>query len=411
VKPQKLHALLGHPDLQWILIRVRRRMEQGEPIGDTVRNHRPTGAERAAFERLFGQVTRGSGVTASLGELGRMLREADICTGVEQAVVELTGPVRNRRAEQRDVQAAWETLFAQAMAESDQRPEVLGWLEEIRATGLVRRLSGGNPATARDLLKNAVQCARLLPAEGILLAELAAAVTRDSHALDAGAPLGTLVVRLAAALGGVGQWESAAQRRTAWDGAGVICDELSAPLLVLNLPALPDNFTGRMLMLHAAAGEPCRLSLRQLRRAPPRFDLAGRDVFVCENPAIVAAAADRLGNDGKPLLCTEGQARTAARLLLDLLHQAGATLHYHGDFDWAGIRMGNLMARRHGALPWRYGSRDYHAAPKGLSLRGAPVDAIWDGELCAAMRSDGRAVHEEGVAGRLLDDLRQAFSR
>lgn len=232
-------------------------------------------------------------------------------------------------------------------------------------------------------------------------------MTGDSHALDAGAPLGALVVRFAAAVSGVAGWERAAERREAWDGAGVLLDELSAPVLVLNLGAAPDSLAGRVLSLHAAAGEPCRLSVRQLRRAPPRFEMSGREVFVCENPAVLAAAADRLGPRGAPLVCVEGQVRTAGRLLLERLRGAGATLRYHGDFDWGGLRIGNVVIGRHGALPWRYGAADYRAAPKGAELAGAPVAAVWDDELSAAMREERRAVHEEGVVEALLEDLRR----
>jgi uncharacterized protein (TIGR02679 family) len=80
-------------------------------------------------------------------------------------------------------------------------------------------------------------------------------------------------------------------------------------------------------------------------------------------------------------------------------------LRYHGDFDWGGVRIGNVVFRRHGALPWRYETADYLAAPKGTPLAGAAVEASWDGALATAMREDGRAVHEEGVVEGLLEDL------
>jgi uncharacterized protein (TIGR02679 family) len=342
-------------------------------------------------------VTRGAALAASLDELGRVLRGAEICEDLEQAIVALTGPIRDERAEAR---AAWEAVFAEAATQQDGRPEVAAWLSELQATGLVRRLCGGDPAAARALLRQAADAARRLPADGIPIAELAVSVAGDSHALDAGAPLGTLVVRLAATLGGVARWERPAERREAWDSVGVLPDALSAPVLVLDLPAEPAGLTGRALAMHAEAGEPYRLSARQLLRAPPRFDLAGRDVFV-----IVAAAADRLGARAAPLVCVEGQPRTAARLLLDLLRAAGAALRYHGDFDWGGLRIGNVIARRHGAAPWRYGAADYLSARKGAPLCGAPVEASWDGELAAALREDGRAAHEEGVVDQLLEDL------
>lgn len=403
----RLRALLGAPELEWILARARRRMEEGgAPEGLIVLRH-PTGAQRVAFERLFGRVTRGGALSASLDDLARTLREAGICGSLEEAVVALTGPVRDRRADTARAEAAWDAVFAEAEAEAarDGRPEVAGWLAELKAVGLLRRLSGGDAAQARALLRRAWGAAACLPARGVPLAELAASIAGDSHALDAGAPLGAIVVRLAAALGGAARWERAAERRDAWDSAGVLVDELSAPVLVLNLPAPPDTLAGRILGMHAEAGEPCRLAARLLRRAPPRLYLAGREVFVCENPAVLAAAADRLGARSAPLVCVEGQPRTAARLLLDALREAGAALRYHGDFDWGGLRIANLVLGQHGAAPWRYGMADYVAAPKGPALIGLPVEASWDPHLGAAMRAEGRAVHEEGVLSGLLADL------
>ena len=184
----------------------------------------------------------------------------------------------------------------------------------------------------------------------------------------------------------------------------MLCDELSAPVLTLGLRGDGQGLTDRALRLHAEAGEPYRLTTRQLLREPPAL-ASPATVYVCENPTVVAAAANRLGAATAPLVCLEGQPRTAARVLLGLLAAAGARLAYHGDFDWAGIQIGNLMVRRHGAAPWRFCSADYQAARGGRALEGSPVAAVWDGELQAAMVAGGRAVHEEEVLEVLLGDL------
>lgn len=57
--------------------------------------------------------------------------------------------------------------------------------------------------------------------------------------------------------------------------------ELNNPVLTLNLTR--------------SSGEPAYLTVRQLVRNPPSWDYLGRQVFVCENPAVVAVAADELG--------------------------------------------------------------------------------------------------------------------
>ena len=129
-------------------------------------------------------------------------------------------------------------------------------------------------------------------------------------------------------------------------------------------------------------------------------------VFVCENPSVVVAAANALGPRSAPLVCTEGMPRTAVRILLEQLTGLGASLRYHGDFDWPGIAIANLVKVRHGATPWRMAARDYQeAAEGGTDLSGNPVVALWDEELEPAMRAWGRAVHEEHVLDELLSDL------
>ncbi|MGH2898338.1 MAG: TIGR02679 family protein, partial [Solirubrobacteraceae bacterium] len=269
-------------------------------------------------------------------------------------------------------------------------------------------LANGDVDRARALLEHAIALADRLPARGVPLAELAAGVAGDSHALDVGEPLGTIALRLARRIGaprGLTE-DDDARPRDIWASVGVLCDELSAPALVLNLVAATTTATGRALAIHAEAGEPCRLSVRQLLRDPPQFQYSRRPViYVCENPSVVSSAADRLGARSEPLVCVEGQPRTAARLLLTHLASSGARLAYHGDFDWGGVRIGNVVIGQYGAAPWRFTAADYGATIGGRPLEGNPVDASWDAALAGAMLAAARAVHEEQVMNDLLSDL------
>jgi uncharacterized protein (TIGR02679 family) len=398
----RLRQVLGGPGLAWLVQRARRRLAQGR-AGGSVTLPQATADQRDAVERLLGRrAARGHSVSVRLEELEALLRDAGICDSLAEAVEALTGPLVDARAQRQETDAAWAEVFA---AEEAGGPPP--WLEGVRATGVLRRLARNDPAVAAGLLRQAIEIERRLPARGVPLAELAAAVTGDSHALDPGTPLGTIGVRVAAARGGVAAWDSAEAWRDAWASAGVLCDELSAPVLTLGLRGDGQALTDRALRLHAEAGEPYRLTTRQLLREPPAFlsAAAAPAVYVCENPTVVAAAANRLGAAGAPLVCIEGQPRTAARVLLGLLAAAGARLAYHGDFDWAGISIANVVVRRHGAVPWRFSSADYRAARGGRSLHGDPVAAAWDAELQAAMIERGRAVHEEEVLDLLLGDL------
>lgn len=403
----RLRATLGTPELAWLVARVRQRLERGRPVGGTAVLRDPTAVQRAAVEALLGRTPRAGGrLSVDLEELDELIRHSQLAGGLEDAVTQLCGPVTNRAALTARREQAWAKALAAAERRIGDRAPLRSWLTDIVATGLLRRAASGDPATGARLLDQALTVADRLPATGIPLAELAASTLGDSHALDRGRPAGTLTVRAAARIGGVNLDADGNDRRDAWAAVGVLCDELSAPALVLNLRAQARSLTGHVLALHTDASEPARLSLRQLLRHPPTFTrtVTGARVFVCENPTVVAAAATRLGATA-PLVCVEGQRKTAARVLLNLLSTAGIELAYHGDFDWGGLRVGNVIVRDHGACPWRFTAADYQATTGGAPLRGNPVAARWDPTLAPALARAGRAVHEEQVLDTLLDDL------
>jgi len=401
---QRLQTTLGRPELAWLVERLEEKLERGRELTGTVTLRSPSPAQRSATDRLLGRSpSRGSAVSVRLEELERTLQNGELCKNLREAVEILVGPVANLRDQRRRSEKAWQEMFAEAISRHTS-PE---WIFDLQQTGLLRRLSNNNAMVAGQLLKNAADVLAALPCLGVPLAEFAGRVTGDSHALDPGRPLGTLVVRAVARQYGLERWDDAQGRREAWDGVGVVVDELSSTVLVLNLPSVADSITDRALNAYAAAGEPCRLTVRQLLRYPPSFNSSETDrvVYVCENPTVIAAAANRLGADSRPLVCIEGQPKTAARLLLNRLTEAGLSLLYHGDFDWAGIRIANLIISRHAARTWRFTGDDYRSHRGMVPLTGAPIAASWDSTLMATMIAEDRAVHEEQVLDTLLQDL------
>jgi uncharacterized protein (TIGR02679 family) len=282
------------------------------------------------------------------------------------------------------------------------------WLCEPHARAWIRTLAGRDIEHARQLMQSMFAVLARLPAKTpTLLAQFAADFCGDSHALDRDTRLGRLTTRALAGRAECTRPTNAKELRVLWASAGVVLDELSATVLVLNLPAKPGTPLGDVLCRLRLSGEPCRLTFRQLRgESPCEFSAeVSNGVFVCENPAVVSAAADRWGSNSKPLVCVEGQPNLAAERLLHLLVRQGFSLHYHGDFDWGGIRIAARLWELLHFLPWRFRRDDYLQAPPGRALSGTPAIAPWDNHLAPAMEIAGRVVHEEAVLDCLLGDL------
>jgi uncharacterized protein (TIGR02679 family) len=411
----RLQRLLGHDELKRLRARLRRRFEQAAPSGTepVFRIAGLTSQEHAALASLMGYPPIFSNsLLIDLRHADATLQAAGIAPSLKAALEQLDGPIIHLATARAQTEMAWSSVIRRC---ANQR--VVDYLAAPRALGLLKRLADGDPALASQLIEQVAEVLGHLPANGVTRAQLAANILGDAHALDDNRPVATLVLaiwrqamtvmrpepggtELAAEdddLHAVSQDETA---RYVWARAGVLVNELSRPVLILNLPEAPDEISG----------EPAYLSLRALLRRPGRWKVAGRRMYICENPNLVAIAADRLGESCPPLICTDGFPAAAQKTLLMQLAGAGARLYYHGDFDWPGLQIGNFVMRQYGAQPWHFSATDYlSAVPKaarpGRVLAGDEVVAIWDQGLADVMRQHRLAIDEEAVAASLLRDL------
>ncbi|SEG52887.1 TIGR02679 family protein [Thermomonospora echinospora] len=230
-----------------------------------------------------------------------------------------------------------------------------------------------------------------LSGEPIHLTRLATEVCGNAHALDGDQALGRAVARLAAVVHDLERPQRAGPTwRTAWRAVGVLCNEVSSRVLVLNLPLA--GSAPAVALTAAAPGEPVWLTLRSLTgRWRPT---SPQPVYVCENPTIVEAAADRHGARCAPLVCTDGVAAAAAMTLIGALASAGCTVHARADFDRVGLGIVDRLRTVAPSLqPWRFDLTSYRAAGGTTAI----------GDLAAAAAA--HPVHEEALLPVLLDDL------
>ncbi|WP_280888307.1 TIGR02679 family protein [Streptomyces sp. LBL] len=403
IDAERLGRLLGDAGLAWLVDRARQRMVRGRPLTGPVTLSHPDESQRRAADRLLGRAPRAGGsLSVRLDTVDAILRRSGVSRdGLAAAVVALTGPV-TLRAEVRDrEERAWEKAYAPLGALD---AGLADWAERIRRDGLVRRLAR-TPEVAGPLVADAVRALRALPVSPpAARATFAAQNLSGAHDLDDGKPLATLVLSGIRWLTGFPDGAGGPWRREAWASAGLLMDDLSSTVLTLNLRGTPS------LDWMADAGEPAVLTLRSLtRRTPVAAVPATGTVHVCENPAVLSAAADAFGPKCPPLVCLQGQPSAAALTLLRDLSAQGAGLLHHGDFDWGGVRIATALSRSVPWRPWRYTAAHYRAAVTGVAdapdLTGPPAATPWDPDLAVALAECGVRVEEEAVLDDLLADL------
>ncbi|MFI5955658.1 TIGR02679 domain-containing protein [Cryptosporangium sp. NPDC051539] len=385
--------LFVEPGWQRLLAAARRSLERtGGSLDGSVSLATPDDAERLVVIGVTG-VHRPVGVSRiaiRLADLDEYLRAAH-GTGLADAV----GPFRDRPGERKNDAVGRDALLSFA---GDSRhatqPWFEAWLDGMRRDGtLTRIVRGGLP------FPNVLAVLEALPAADEPMPVFAERILFDTKALADG-PVRALVLRALAVWHGLPSPNGAEQERALWELAGVVPDDLASQVLVLNLPAT-GGLLGEWLTSAAEAHVPLRVTLHQLRLGP--LALGTSAIYVCENPAVLRAAA---GRATRPLVCTEGVPSAAVHALL-----AGAgpdmVIHWRNDFDWAGVRMTRAaLARYLRACPWRMSSGDYPSdGDVGTPLSGSPAETPWDPALRTRMQESGRAVMEERLLSVLLNDL------
>jgi uncharacterized protein (TIGR02679 family) len=379
-----------------------------------------SGDARAAIAGIVGQSPAGAQpLSIRLDRLDAALSAGAAALGLLDLLERMDGPLVDRRARraERDalVTTSWESLADHSAVML--HPHLQQWLGGLRSSGSALRVAG-SVGGLEPVVRRALDVLAELPADGLPLAVFAADLTGDAHALDRATLLGSLVA------GGLryinpspdhdevdtGESDTGPSWRESWARVGVVCDEVSVSVLVLDLDVngRASGPVSSAILDHRDAGLPLRLTLQQLRAETLHF-APGAIVRTCENPSVVVRASAMLGAGSAPLVCTDGQPNSAVDELLRQMRSSGARLAHHGDFEWGGIRVANYLVERHLAEPWRFSTRDYlESAPLGRVALGEPrgmLSASWDPDLVPAMQADGRRVFEEQVLADLISDL------
>jgi len=399
--------MLGSPELGWLVDRIRSRLERGEPIDGTMTLVGATPAQRKAAARLLGHgVGRGTSLSVPLPAVAAELWRAAAAPNLVAAIEVLGGPVRDLAAERAaDLQRWGDSLSAARSSWLSHLAWYRAWLDSIGRDGSVTRLIRQGHS---DAIQQATAVLERLHADtddgSMLITALAEVATGDERALAEGGPVASLVLRALAIREGIQPPASRDAEQALWSAAGVVSDDLASQVMVLNLRASGEP-VGRWLGEAADAGQPFRLTLRQLAAAPV-LPLA-LDIYVCASSALMRAAADTLGVNCPALVCTEGAPSVACTRLLQAAAGSGSAVHWHADFSWSGLRSTATALRRLQAQPWLMGVADYQAALPGggQSLTGQPEASPWEPQLSELMRVTGRAVGEERLVPELLAEL------
>ena len=403
---KKLQQLFGDEALSLVVQKLERKLAKCPEATGFISIKNPSDATRDAIASLLGRPTKISGpLKIYLSKLEAIVVDCCAASSLLQGIgVYLGREPQHAKLEKDRVTEAWQTTWKSIAKVDELSPDLSQFLKQLCRTGGFRqtvKYLDQAPWTLNAL----ALCLKLLPlTQPTPLPIFAQLTLGDSHALDRDRPTSKLLLRAIKVL-----WPSVDQSnsRATWSSVNIVQDELSSTVLVLNLSFEPNGLIGKIVSESSKAGEPLRLTFRQLRLHEPTFANSPATIYVCENPSVLAAAAERHGRNCQPLICVEGRPSHAAIKLLSCCLASGLELRYHGDFDASGLSIASFIVAKFGAKPWRMGADAYrtHAENSQLNFAGQVPDALWDTELYDAIVEIRKVVLEELVIEDLLSDL------
>ncbi|OLV18374.1 DUF2399 domain-containing protein [Deinococcus marmoris] len=376
--PDDILSALTHAGLGPVLDAALRRYRRTGELG---RSRPELSADAwAALSRLTGRQER---TTLDLAVLDAALRASRYAVSLPELLDTLNGsPVVVRRQARQDFETQWAELLAGI--------EDVPWQTALRRDGagalMLRGALKNGTADLQATLRLVSDALEVTRAETLSYPVLAARLSGDAHALDAGTLAGNL---LRAALKSLNIPEP--ER-----------DGVSSTVLVANLlgPA----------WLNAAAGHCLALPWREIQTST--FQAPEGMLWAVENPSVFEAL--HAAHPHAPLLCTSGQPSAAASALLSRL-PADTRVYLSCDLDLGGLRIASSLLRRH-ALNWQPWHMDAAAHALACSrgaapLRGdpAPYRAEFPG-LVETLAISGVGAHQENLLPELLADVGRGLS-
>lgn len=167
-------------------------------------------------------------------------------------------------------------------------------------------------------------------------------------------------------------------------------------------------------MWEAAAETPhvVNTPLRELLKLMSVYPANGKkSVWVVENSGVYSSILDKLPH--VPLICTHGQFKLSALILMDKLVREGCTIYYAGDIDPEGLSMAERLLRRHPkhVQMWKMGIDYYHVSLSDLELtkeRLSKLNSVKNSKLklvVEALWNNKKAGYQEALVYEMIGDL------
>lgn len=210
---------------------------------------------------------------------------------------------------------------------------------------------------------NAVMKLKELPDEGdeYPLAVLAAEITDNPHYFDRSTTAGLLFVHAICCCENMELPEDAHQWRKLLTQVSIVPDNISSMVHGYGLRLLTKQGWHGAYDTFCERKEPYVITMENMKEIIG-VQAVGEKVYIVENEMVFSYLIHHMKNSDYTLLCTSGQPRSVAWVLIPYILASGAKIYYNGDIDPDGICIADRLWKKFGDRIhiWSMSPEDYN---------------------------------------------------
>ncbi|MGM8216462.1 TIGR02679 family protein [Bacillaceae bacterium W0354] len=291
--------------------------------------------------------------------------------------------------------------------------------EKTPDTHWIYRKIEENPDTfSRDM--NTIGMAfKQLPIEFERLPVFSQKITRNPHAFDLNTNLGKLFIHVLSVHHANGRKISIPSESESINDLllhyKIMRDDITNYVTSVNLVAETKQGIHPMWAAAATSNSVMNIPLRELISLFRIYPKIGNKVWIVENSGVFSSILDEIPN--VPLICTHGQFKLAALLLMNFLVKDGYQLYYAGDIDPEGIRIATRLLERYPSHVklWKMTVKDYEKSLSEETIsneRLKKLDSINSKELLEvidSVKNVKKAGYQEALIFEMVEELKSMY--
>ena len=249
--------------------------------------------------------------------------------------------------------------------------------------------------------------------ERIKIAILGAEIAKSPHYFDRGSIAGNFLIYLLCLLFDIEETKGAENILEVYYKANIEVDSVSNYVACFGIRLYTKIGEHRAYREFIKNSEEYLVTLSNLSKIE-KANSDNKKVFIVENQMVFSYFCECFKNRNISILCTSGQLKTAALILIDMLCKAGCKIYYSGDFDPEGIEIAEkLIQRDKNIVPWCFSKENYRKAISENTIsdeRLKKLDKIentYFKELIEEIKKEKKAGYQELLLDKMVKDIEE----